>query len=147
MWDDSSPSWMGDSVLSIKGHPIALKYWPEVYRYAHNRQWQGTKHKWGCWKVSVHCYRQGSPEEFWGEFSEDGKRMSYTRIVARLRETRMNEAREVVQKAGEDLGESFDKHCTYRKGGDVHVLERPSAIVKWLQALGETGSRNGGCWS
>ncbi|KAF9234582.1 hypothetical protein BU15DRAFT_78880 [Melanogaster broomeanus] len=60
MWDNSSPSWLGDSVLSIKGHLIMLKYWPEVYRYAHNRQWQGTKHKWGCWKDVVQRYRQGS---------------------------------------------------------------------------------------
>ncbi|KAF8835019.1 hypothetical protein BDN67DRAFT_913749 [Paxillus ammoniavirescens] len=76
MWDDSSPDWQGHSVLSIKGHPITIKYWPDVYHYAHNQQWQGTKcyntkHKWGCWRSIVQCYHQGTPEEFWHEFSEN----------------------------------------------------------------------------
>ncbi|KAF9232473.1 hypothetical protein BU15DRAFT_54964 [Melanogaster broomeanus] len=146
MWDDSSPDWQGDSVLVIKGHPIAIKHWPEVYRYAWNQQWQGTKHKWGCWRDITERYRQGTPDDFWREFSEDGTRMSYTRILARLHETRVKEAEEKVQKAGDELGHLFDQQCTYRKGSETHVLTRPWAVVRRLQALGEAGSRNGGHW-
>lgn len=52
MWDDTSSHWRGESVLTIQGHPIPIKYWPEVYRYGKTRQWEGTKSRWIDWRVS-----------------------------------------------------------------------------------------------
>lgn len=52
MWDDTSPHWGGESVLTIKGHPIPIVYWPDVYRYGKFGQWQGTKSCWTDWRVS-----------------------------------------------------------------------------------------------
>ena len=53
MWDDTSAHWDGQSVLTIVGQPIALVYWPEVFRYGKKKQWQGTKAKWFEWKVRL----------------------------------------------------------------------------------------------
>jgi hypothetical protein len=50
MWDDGSSRWRGDSVLMIKGHAIALKHWPTVYKYGKPGQWKGTKNKWAEWR-------------------------------------------------------------------------------------------------
>ena len=86
--------------LLIHGCPIALIYWKDVYTAKSGiswkpSQWKGIKGKWFEWKVSVyknlasfsetHAYgnvqilvqhwRKGSLEEFWSEFSENGKRL------------------------------------------------------------------------
>jgi hypothetical protein len=56
MWDDNLPEWNpSDAVLRIRGEPIALKHWPEVYRYGKSSQWEGTKKNWAHWRVSVFC--------------------------------------------------------------------------------------------
>ena len=31
MWDDTTPNWGGTSVLEIKGHPIPIIYWKDIY--------------------------------------------------------------------------------------------------------------------
>ena len=31
MWDDTTPNWGGTSVLEIKGHPVPIIYWKDVY--------------------------------------------------------------------------------------------------------------------
>ncbi|KAI5982396.1 hypothetical protein F5J12DRAFT_876598 [Pisolithus orientalis] len=144
MWDDTSPHWTGQSTLTIKGRPIAIKYWPEVYRYAHNRQWKGIKHNWTCWKYIVECYCQGTPDEFWRRFSENGRPMSYTRILVLLHEARKKEDQEAVWKAAEEFGESFDTQCTYRKGSNIHVLTQPRAIAKRLHRLSDGHGRDEG---
>ncbi|KIO00203.1 hypothetical protein M404DRAFT_153322 [Pisolithus tinctorius Marx 270] len=144
MWDDTSPHWTGQSTLTIKGRPIAIKYWPEVYRYAHNRQWKGIKHNWTCWKASIQCYRQGTPDEFWCRFSENGRPMSYTRILVLLCEARKKEDQEAVWKVAEEFGESFDTQCAYRKGSNMHVLTQPRAIAKRLHRLSDGHGRDEG---
>lgn len=53
MWDDAQTCWDKSSTLIIGGRSIAVKYWPEVYRYGKPRQWEGIKGKWGNWQV---CY-------------------------------------------------------------------------------------------
>jgi hypothetical protein len=53
LWDDVSTDWdPSDAVLRIQGRPIALKYWPELYRYGKTGQWAGTKKNWAHWRVS-----------------------------------------------------------------------------------------------
>lgn len=58
MWDDTTEHWGGDSCLYIKGVPIALVYWKDVYSSKSGSlwkpgQWKGTKNKWFEWKVLV----------------------------------------------------------------------------------------------
>ncbi|KAI6028393.1 hypothetical protein F5J12DRAFT_805109 [Pisolithus orientalis] len=144
MWDNTSPHWTGQSTLTIKGCPIVIKYWPKVYRYAHNRQWKGIKHNWTCWKYIVECYHQGTPDEFWHGFSENGRLMSYTRILVLLCEARKKEDQEAVWKVAEEFGKSFDMQCTYRKGSNIHVLTQPRAITKWLHRLSDGHGRDEG---
>ena len=58
MWDDTTPNWGGTSALEIKGHPIPIIYWKDVYMNSNRgspwkpHQWQGMKSKWFNWKVS-----------------------------------------------------------------------------------------------
>ena len=55
VWDDSSAEWDPTEVrLRIQGQPIALKHWPDVYRYGKEGQWKGTKKNWTNWQVSFH---------------------------------------------------------------------------------------------
>ena len=52
IWDDSSAEWDPTrAVLRIQGQPIALKHWPDVYRYG-TGQWAGIKKTWANWQVS-----------------------------------------------------------------------------------------------
>lgn len=53
MWDDHTEHWKGLSVIVIRSNPIAAKYWPLLYRYSKEHQWQGTKNKWNDWWVSA----------------------------------------------------------------------------------------------
>lgn len=52
-WDDSHPMWSGTSPLHINGHPIALKYWPKIYRYTNSQQWKAVKGRYFEWKVYI----------------------------------------------------------------------------------------------
>lgn len=58
MWDDHLPSWSGHSVLKIKGEPIPLVYWKDVYgaRGKDKTLHEGVgrkvlKGRWSEWKV------------------------------------------------------------------------------------------------
>jgi hypothetical protein len=52
-WDDRHPDWSGKSYLKLKGHPIAIVYWYNVYRQGKPGQWAAMKSKWHDWKVSA----------------------------------------------------------------------------------------------
>ena len=81
-------------------------------------------------------YRQGTPEQFWEKFSQNGKRMSFTAIDSHLCLIRKEEKDRATEEARVKLGASFDSVCSYRMGGEVHVLCRPSVILKRLELLG-----------
>ena len=49
--DQLSVDWESSSYLRIKGVPIPLKYWAEVYRWAKPEQWSILKDTWTNWKV------------------------------------------------------------------------------------------------
>jgi hypothetical protein len=51
MWDDHTEHWQGQSVIMIHGHPIAIEYWPLLYRYGGEHQWKGTKSRWTDYRV------------------------------------------------------------------------------------------------
>lgn len=56
MWDDTSKHWDGHSVLTIKGTPIPIVYWKEVYARSKSGvwkpgHWKQVKGRWSEWKV------------------------------------------------------------------------------------------------
>ena len=58
MWDDTPGHWGGSSVLNIKGVPIPIVYWKEVYARSKSggwkpNQWKQLKGSWFEWKVSI----------------------------------------------------------------------------------------------
>ena len=58
MWDDTSVFWDNHSYLVIKGFPIALIHWKDIYTSKSRRswkpnQWKGMKERWFDWKVST----------------------------------------------------------------------------------------------
>jgi hypothetical protein len=58
MWDDNPTYWGGNSVLNIKGVPIPIVYWKEVYARSKSGgwkpgQWKQVKGSWFEWKVSL----------------------------------------------------------------------------------------------
>lgn len=58
MWDDHTEHWAGTSFLDIKGHPIPLVYWKEIYTAKQGNswklgQWKRIKGNYFDWKVSI----------------------------------------------------------------------------------------------
>jgi hypothetical protein len=53
MWDDHTEHWQGRSVITIQGHPIAIEYWPLLYRYGGDNRWKGTKSRWTDYRVGL----------------------------------------------------------------------------------------------
>jgi hypothetical protein len=103
MWDDMNAHWNGKSVLNILGHPIPIVYWPDVYKWWRQDNWDTIKSNYVDWKVSeslffllfsalthffqavVKCFCQGTPDEFWQQFKDDkGRYLSFTAIAAHL---------------------------------------------------------------
>ncbi|KAG1887735.1 hypothetical protein F4604DRAFT_1916555 [Suillus subluteus] len=122
MWDDTSSHWGGESVLTIEGHPIPIKYWPEVYHYGKTCQWEGTKSCWTDWRDVVDRYCKSSSEAtFWTEFSVDGEDMSFTAIVAAT--------------ARKEYGEEFNAKFSYRKKDKIHVMSDVSGIAHHYKKL------------
>ncbi|KAJ3555759.1 hypothetical protein NP233_g12130 [Leucocoprinus birnbaumii] len=109
MWDDTAPDWNGDGcILHIKSRAIALKYWPAVFKRAPGNRWAGIKKYWNEWQACLlpHWpfhdqlltlpglqfvalrWNASTPQDFWHEFSQGGHPMSWSQIVATLREQR-----------------------------------------------------------
>ena len=58
MWDDTPGHWGGHSALNIKGVPIPIVYWKEVYARSKSggwkpNQWKQVKGSWFEWKVGL----------------------------------------------------------------------------------------------
>lgn len=52
VWDDTRPEFSpSECSLKIKGHAIAVKYWPIAYGYSRDKRWSGVKSAWDRWKV------------------------------------------------------------------------------------------------
>jgi len=65
----------------------------------------------------VQCWQQGTPDEFWGEFSENGKRLGYKAILLHLTAQRIAEDDRLVQLAKEEFGTKFLEVFSYVKNG------------------------------
>ena len=88
-------------------------------------------------QVLVQCFRQGSPQEFWSEFTAPtGKPLSYTAIVRQLQE--QCEAADLVlaEKAQQEYGNRFNNIFSYRgHGSEQVVMSKTSDIVKHYRRL------------
>ncbi|KAJ7210193.1 hypothetical protein C8J57DRAFT_1098284 [Mycena rebaudengoi] len=136
MWDDRSSHWKNDSVVKIGERPIALMYWPKIFKGS--GLWSAHKSNWTEWKFIVERYRQGTPDEFWTSFRLNGSgKMSYTAICASLRETRKAADEELAIRAKEEYGDEFKVKFSYRcsRKNQLVVMSKPSAIAKEYRRL------------
>jgi len=131
IWDDAHPSWDGSSsLISIKGHPIALKYWPEIYQHGFPGQWETIKKVWTNWKDIALRWHRDTPENFWREFSEpNGQHWSYTKILNTLQQQRKEENEVLARRAQEEAGGGFATEYSYRKGGKRSISLTDSAAI------------------
>ncbi|KAK7012769.1 hypothetical protein R3P38DRAFT_2641348 [Favolaschia claudopus] len=132
-WDDSSPNWAGRSSLVINGVPVAVKYWPSVYKYWKTSQWDGTKKNWFDWKAPS----ASSMEAFWGKYSVPGRdgmpqRMKYTPLLNQLSQERKAEDNHIAAIAKQELS---IEQLTYRKGGRQCVMKKASKIAARYREL------------
>jgi hypothetical protein len=87
-------------------------------------------------QVMVERWRASTPDQFWSEFSyDDGRHMPFTAITAALRQQRQATDEAVAARARAEYGESFPAHFTYRRGNEVFVMTKPSAIAKHYRSL------------
>ncbi|EDR14422.1 uncharacterized protein LACBIDRAFT_304954 [Laccaria bicolor S238N-H82] len=141
MWDDTTPNWGGTSVLEIKGHPIPIVYWKDICMNSNcgspwkPRQWHGMKSKWFNWKVVVHRYRQETDTSFWDEFSHNGQRLCFTKIIQRLSELRKDEDHATAEHARAEYATDFPTFFSYKKNGVSHIKTKPSDITKTYRLL------------
>ncbi|KAF8241116.1 hypothetical protein L208DRAFT_1229304, partial [Tricholoma matsutake] len=114
------------------GQAIALSHWPVLYKYSWAPTWKGIKGKFFKWKVLVHHFHRGSPQEFWSEFTTSaGKLLSYMVIVRQLQ--KQHEAADLVfaEKAWEEYGNRFNNVFSYcGRGSEQVVMSKMSDIVK-----------------
>ena len=83
----------------------------------------------------VRRYRQGTPESFWEEFTRDGERMNFMRIIAELAQQRVAADEALARQARDEYGSTFPAHFSYRKGGVAHAMVRSSHIAKRYRQL------------
>ncbi|KDR69546.1 hypothetical protein GALMADRAFT_271949 [Galerina marginata CBS 339.88] len=142
MWDDTSKYWDGHSHLIIKGFPIPIVYWPEVYSRSKGSgswkkgQWKRAKSSWFEWKVIVERWRQTSEEDFWSEFSdESGARFTYTAILDRLADLRKTRDNEQADRARQEYADKFEETFSYKKGNKRFVKVKACEIAKQYRIL------------
>ena len=83
----------------------------------------------------VHRYCQGTPESFWEEFTRDGERINFTRIIAKLAHQRVAADEALAQQARDEYDSTFPTLFSYQKGGVSHAMVRSSHITKQFQQL------------
>lgn len=87
-------------------------------------------------QVVVERWRQGSPSEFWDEFSaKDGKHLAFTTIIDHLRLSRKAEDERICEIAKAEYGASFTENFSYRKGAATKVMTDPTIIAKHYRLL------------
>ncbi|KAJ7462935.1 hypothetical protein FB451DRAFT_1266372 [Mycena latifolia] len=124
VWDDDSPQWSGASPLTINTVPVALIYWPTVYKYWRGTQWKGVKKTWFDWKILARCSTRDKNGEL--------QRMKYTRILAHLANERKAENERLANLARVEL---TPEQLTYRKGANRYVMTKDSMIAALYRKL------------
>jgi hypothetical protein len=87
-------------------------------------------------QVVIERWRRTTPEDFWKEFShDDGTRMTFTGIIACLRQQRLAQDRAIAEQAHREYGDTFQDHFTYRRGSQVLIMSDPVSIAKRYRSL------------
>lgn len=87
----------------------------------------------------VKRWREGTPAEFWTEFSIEGKHLSYTMILQRLRKDRHQADVEIAEKAKGEYGSAFSEKFSYIQGGVRMEMKDPTTIAKRYRELNKEG--------
>ena len=96
----------------------------------------------------MHRYRQGTPTSFWDEFSHNGQRLCFTKIVQRLSELRKDEDQATAERARAEYATDFPTFFSYKKKGVSHIKTKPSDIAKTYRLLkGVSGGDSDGEYS
>ncbi|KAJ6448838.1 hypothetical protein C8R45DRAFT_1224608 [Mycena sanguinolenta] len=108
-WDDNSSRWAGKSPLVINDTPVAIVYWPLVYKYWKVNQWKGIKKHWFDWKILVRAMTTApNLVDFWTHYSTD-KNLARSELTT--------------------------EQLTYRKGGKMYVMTKASMIAAQYRRL------------
>lgn len=84
----------------------------------------------------VERYREGTKEEFWAEFQDaKGRYLSFTAIVSRLKEERVEENERVAKRARLEYGDAFASVFSYRKGSCHITMTDTTRIANKYRVL------------
>jgi hypothetical protein len=84
----------------------------------------------------VERYREGSKDAFWAQFQDEkGKVLTFTAIVARLKEERIGENERIAKRARLEYGDAFASVFSYRKGSHHHVMTDSVRIANKYRML------------
>ena len=90
---------------------------------------------WLHTQILVTRWREGTPEDFWAEFSEGGKSLGYKVILRRLAAERKATNEGLLQQARSEYGAAFDTKFSYMKDGQRHVKTKASDVAKQYLSL------------
>ncbi|KAJ6452715.1 hypothetical protein C8R47DRAFT_263328 [Mycena vitilis] len=137
-WDDNSVHWKTSSPLKINGSPIALVYWPSVYKYWKGAQWRGIKKVWFEWKILFHAMTAATTlDDFWAQYYAPDRsgvlqRLKYTPLLSRLAQERKAENERLSVLARQEL---TTEQLTYRRGSQYIVMTSPAMIAAHYRKL------------
>ena len=83
----------------------------------------------------MQCYRQGTPTNFWNEFSHNGQQLCFTKIVQRLSELHKDEDQATAECARAEYAADFLTFFLYKKNGVSYIKTKPSDIAKTYRLL------------
>ncbi|KAK0188742.1 hypothetical protein F5146DRAFT_1225463 [Armillaria mellea] len=135
-WDDSSTDWAppSDHPIIIRGHPILIKDWGELYRFNKmaNGEWGRLKSHWSNWQFFMEAYQAiGTPEAFWSTFSDSqGHHLKFTHITKILKEKRQRDDSATTKRVEQVFDKEFINQFSYKKEGRWICMTRHSDIAK-----------------
>jgi hypothetical protein len=153
MWDDTSSAWVCDSLLVIRGVPVAIKHWRDFYsNFKHQNVWDSIKQNWHNFRVSrtgplnfcyitkpqvlMQEYEELGKDGFRSKWSTNGHLIPSLRIVTTLRSSNRDRDEDLVIAAKQNLSEQhFNKIFSYKSKYGTRVLTSTSAIAKRYRKL------------
>ncbi|KAI4520469.1 hypothetical protein K525DRAFT_285996 [Schizophyllum commune Loenen D] len=146
MWAFDS-YWRRDSPLTIRGHPIPLSIWPELFKHRKPELWTYYKSHFIKWRDVAMAWRKfDSPERFWERYSTVGsaqrKRQTFTQIANEVMKARKDATRALVTRARAEYGDgdAFAAAFSYRKGNTMYILRNDTGIARrYIEILRQQG--------
>ncbi|PGH28391.1 hypothetical protein GX50_06509 [[Emmonsia] crescens] len=135
--------WHHGSQVKLKGIPVSMKYWGQLYRGARAASWVTFKKKYSEFKsiMNIHSLYDND-EAFWKDFSteKDGRMslMSWTALLTKARKIRKDFDHADVEEAQQiycDQNPGFDEVFSYRKGGKTYVMTDEIGISRAYRKL------------